>query len=101
MELTVHVHMHEADKAEILHAIHLLRKLIMTSQAQLASDLQAVATQIAKIGAETTALLTKITDLEAALAAGGVTTAEVDAALQALKDQAKVVDDMVPDAPAP
>lgn len=94
--MQVHVHLHSD---EILRAIHLLRKSIMTTQAQLAADLQAVSAQITKIGTETTALLTKITDLEAAIAAGGVTTAEVDTAMQALKDQAKIVDDMVPDAP--
>ncbi len=54
--------------------------------------------KVTKIGTETSTLLVKITDLEAALAAGGNTTPEVDAAMEALKTQLKVVDDLVEDA---
>jgi G:T/U-mismatch repair DNA glycosylase len=93
-------HLHEAvcQLQQTQHDQHnSLRKLIMASQAQLAQDLQAINTQLVKIGTETTALLAKITELEAAIAAGGTTTPEVDAAVQALRDQAKVVDDLVVD----
>ncbi len=85
---------------EFLLHLHKEVRIIMATQAELAADLQAVTDQVAKIGAETTATLQKVTDLEAALAAGGGTTPEVDAALAALKAQVKVVDDMVADVTA-
>lgn len=69
----------------------------MASNAELQADLEAVTAQVAKIGTETSATLQKVTDLEAALAAAGGTTPEVDAAMVALKAQVKLVDDMVPD----
>lgn len=73
----------------------------METQAELAADLQKVSDQVAKIGTETSTLLQKVADLEAALAAGGPVTAEVQAAVDALKAQVQVVDDLVPDAPQP
>lgn len=68
----------------------------MTDQATLAAQLQSLADQVAKTRAET---LAKIAELEAAIAAAGGTTPEVDAALAALKDQVQQSDDVVPDAP--
>lgn len=69
----------------------------MATNAELQADLEAVTAQVAKIGTETSATLQKVTDLEAALAASGGTTPEVDAAMAALKAQVKLVDDLVPD----
>ncbi len=85
---------------ETFEHIHKEVRNIMATQAELAADLQAVTDQVTKIGTETTATLQKVTDLEAALAAGGGTTPEVDAAMAALKAQVKVVDDLVADATA-
>ncbi len=82
---------------QMLIHLHKEIRIIMATQAELAADLAAVTDQVTKIGTETTATLQKVTDLEAALAAGGGTTPEVDAALAALKAQVKVVDDMVAD----
>ncbi len=100
-----HIHghlldLHEAVMQVLDNQCQLDKKVtaIMATQSQLAQDLQAVSAQLTKIGTETTSLLQKITELEAAVAAGGQTTPEVDAALQTLKDQAKVVDDLVQDA---
>lgn len=74
----------------------------MATQEQLAADLNTVTAQVAKIGTETSATLQKVIDLEAVIAAGGGTTPEVDAAVAALKAQAQLTDDLVPDAaPAP
>ena len=75
----------------------------MASSAQLESDLLAVRDQIVKVGGETQTLISKVAELEAIIAAGGGTTPGVDAALQAVKDQLKIVDDLVkdPEAPAP
>lgn len=86
------------------HQVRLLQSLdqkvnrIMSTQDQLASDLAAVSSQVAKIGTETGTLVAKVAELEAALASGGTTTPAVDAALAALKAQVQVVDDLVADA---
>jgi hypothetical protein len=71
---------------------------IMATQAELAASLDLVAVQVAKIGTETQGLKASIASLEAALAAAGGTSPEVDAALAALKAQVQVVDDLVVDA---
>lgn len=72
----------------------------MANQKDLADQLTALTTEVGKIGDETTATLQKVTDLEAALAAAGDISPEVQTALDALKAQAQKVDDMVPDASA-
>jgi len=71
---------------------------IMSTQAELAASLAAVSIQVGKIGTETAGLQAKIAELEAAIVAAGGTTPEVDAALEALKAQVQVVDDLVVDA---
>lgn len=71
----------------------------MVSQAQTAADLQAVTEQLAKIGAETSLTLVKVAELEVALAAAGDSSPEVTEKVEALKAQAKVVDDLVADLP--
>jgi len=57
--------------------------------------------QITKIGAETTATLQKVTELQAVV--DGMPTGSVPQALQdavaALQAQVQIVDDLVPDAP--
>lgn len=98
-EIDLTVRIVNPDAERILEALTKLGDRIMATQAELAADLQTVTAQVAKIGTETSTLLQKVADLEAALAAGGVTTPEVDAAMAALKAQAAVVDDLVPDAP--
>lgn len=71
---------------------------IMATQQELADQLTAVTAAVAKIGTETQTLLARIADLEAAVVAAGNTTPEVDAALDALRAQVAVVDELVPDA---
>jgi uncharacterized protein YoxC len=71
---------------------------IMARLDALATSLTEVTAQVAKIGTETTTLLVRIDELLAAIAAGGQTTPEVDAALSALRDQVAIVDALVPDA---
>jgi hypothetical protein len=85
--------------ADILQSITELKDLIMATAAELTASLDAATAQITKIGTETTTLLQKIADLEAAIAAGFTTTPEIDAALAALKAQVQVGDDLVVDAP--
>ncbi len=74
----------------------------MASNSELAADLKAVQDQVDKVGAETTATLAKVGELEALLAnQPGGTSPEVDAAMAALKASVKVVDDLVADPAAP
>lgn len=103
LELHVHVHHHDGHDAEreILAAIATLERKIMSTQAELASSLQSVTAKVDKIGGETRTLLQKIDDLTTAVQNAGNTTPEVDAALAALQAQVDVVDNLVPDAPAP
>lgn len=74
-------------------------KGIMATQQEAAVALQAVKDQIVKIGAETSSLLTKVTDLLAIIAAGGEVSTELQNAIDAVKAQAQIVDDLVPDQP--
>lgn len=78
-----------------LKLIQLTLEKVMTSQTELAEQLNALAAQVAKTRGET---LARIAELEAAIAAAGGTTPEVDVALTALRDQVQASDDVVPDA---
>ena len=70
----------------------------MATQAEVIIQLQAVTSQVAKIGTETSTLLVKIDELLAQVA-NAPATPELTAAVDALKAQAQVVDDLVPDVP--
>lgn len=81
-----------------------MEKRIMANQAELAADLRAVLTQQQKTSVEIATLqasvdvqTTKIAELEALLAAGGVITQELIDAVAAVKAQAQVIDDQIPD----
>lgn len=69
------------------------------TQDELVQELNAVKDQVSKIGSETTTLKEKVAELEEQLSQAGNATPEVLAALQALKDQAQIVDDLVADEP--
>lgn len=70
----------------------------MATQAELAQQLRDITAQNEKSRVE---ILQKIADLEAALAAAGSTTPEVDEAVAALKASVQTDDDLNPDAPTP
>jgi hypothetical protein len=76
---------------------------IMATQAEHAVELANITAQVAKSRDEVIAavdlLNERIVELEDALAAGVGTTAEVDAALEALKAQVQAIDDLNADAP--
>lgn len=81
---------------------------IMATQAELAADLRAVRAQQEKTGGEIATLQgsvdtlnAKIVSLEALLAAGGVVTQELIDAVAAVKEQAQIVDDQIPDVVPP
>jgi chromosome segregation ATPase len=84
----------------LLHSLHRKVNLIMANNEQLAAELRAVSTQLAKIGVETSATLAKVVELETIIANGGTSTPEVDEALAELKARAQAADDLVPDAPS-
>lgn len=69
------------------------------TQADLTAEVQAISATLTKIGNETTTLLQKVTDLQNVVANGPPVSASLQAAIDALAAQAKVVDDLVPDAP--
>lgn len=71
----------------------------MSTQAQLAADILAVADKVSKVGAETRTLLAKIGELQTALDNAGSVSPEVTEAMAALQSQVDVVDGLVPDAP--
>lgn len=80
----------------------------MATQAELAETLRQVNEQQKKTGREIAALQAsmdtlnaKIAELEAIIAAGGTPSQELVDAVQAVKDQAQIVDDQIPDAPEP
>jgi ABC-type transporter Mla subunit MlaD len=89
------------DDTVLRYLRELLRRMMTMGQTmdELAAELAAVTAAVAKIGTETSATLQKVADLEAALAAGGMTSPEVDAALDALKAQVNLVDSLIPDSP--
>lgn len=68
------------------------------TQEELLAELTALKAQNEKAKGE---IVGKIATLEAAIAAGGSTSPEVDAALADLKGSIQGTDDLVPDAPAP
>ena len=80
----------------LLLILYQLRK-IMTTIAQLATALTAITATVTKIGTETSTLLAKVQELEDAINNGGNVPEEVEAALQALREQVSVVDQLVPD----
>lgn len=73
---------------------------IMANQQELADQIKTVTDRLNKIGTETTKLIQKIDELVAA-AGNAQVTPELQAAVDALAAQAKVVDDLVPDEIAP
>lgn len=91
---------HRIELAKINELEHQLKHIAM-KQSELAEQLTTITGQVAKIGTESAATLQKVADLEAALANQDNVTPEVQAAFDALKAQVTVVDDLVPDAPAP
>lgn len=100
IEVTHHHYFHSHDegvKAMFNSIIGKLNKMGENTDKALA-DLQEIKDTQAKIGAETSTLLQKVTDLENA-AANADTPQSVLDAIAEVKSQAKAVDDLVPDAP--
>ena len=80
----------------------------MATQAELAADLKAVlakqqktADEIKALQAGQDVLTAKIVELQALVDAGGTVSQELIDAVAAVKAQAQVVDDLIPDVPTP
>jgi methyl-accepting chemotaxis protein len=71
---------------------------LMMNQAEVTAAVTAVSEKLVKIGTETQALKTKIEELTAAVEAQPEVSPELAAAVEALVQQAQVVDDLVQDA---
>ncbi len=78
----------------------LIRKVdkIMATQAELAAKLNTISDELVKVGAETSKLIAMVADLQTQVANAPV-SAELSAAVDKVAAQAKLVDDLVPDAP--
>lgn len=92
----------------ILKRLAEMENKIMANQTELAADLKLVlaqqkktAAEIAAVQASVDALKAKIVDLEAQVATGGTVTQELIDAVAEVKAQAQIVDDLIPDMPAP
>lgn len=93
-----HFHFPPADSSALV-----LERLtsIMTAIQDLAPQIEALTTQVTKIGTEIGGLKQSVADLEAALAAAGSVPQDVLDKFDALKASVQAVDDLVPDVPTP
>jgi len=100
MSITVNVYHHFPVSTDIVTSLNEIKELIMSTQAEVTELLNAATTQLQKIGTESAATLQKVLDLEAVIASMGTNvTPELQAAVDALRAQVQLVDDLVPDAP--
>lgn len=76
-------------------------RTIMATQAELTQQVKAATEKITKIGTETTTLVAKVKELTDIITNGPPVTPELQAAVDELKAQAQVVDDLVSDQPTP
>lgn len=107
MQIHVHIHDHRQSTQlleKILETVinnkHKLNQMAKTTEEVLA-ELDSISTTVTKIGTETSASLTKIAELQAAVDAAGGVPQSVQDKIDALQTQLQTVDDLVPDAPAP
>ena len=107
MEIHIHIHHHHDELRAELRGIHLKLEAIMATQAELVETLKQVleqqkktATEIQGLKSESATLTQRVADLEAVIASGEVSQELADA-VAAVKAQAQVVDDAIPDVPTP
>jgi translation initiation factor IF-2 len=100
MSITVNVYHHFPVNADILTSLNEIKELIMSTQAEITDLLNAATAQMQKVAVESAATLQKVADLEAVIASMGTNVSpELQAAVDALRVQVQLVDDLVPDAP--
>lgn len=97
-----HIHIIKNDNDEILSLLKIIyeqnKKIIMTQQ-ELTQIINAITAQVGKIKEESTATLAKLSELQEIINNQGGVSPELQAAVDALKAQVQVVDDLVADAP--
>lgn len=96
--INVDVHIHTENAKELKDILLFIKNQnikIMATQAELEQQLTDIGTQLDKVFGE---IQDEIQKLEDAIAAGGITTPGVDAALAALKAKVQNLDDLNPDA---
>ncbi len=96
----IEVRIHQPGADELKALIHHLEQIIMATKDEVLESLTGLVATVTKIGTETSASLAKIAELEALIAAGGVSQDIVDKVAE-LKSSLTAVDDLVADAPAP
>jgi hypothetical protein len=102
MSFTVNVYHHFPVGADIATSLNEIKELIMATEAEITGLLTAATTQLQKVAVESAATLQKVTDLETIIASmGSNVTPELQAAVDALRAQVQLVDDLVPDAATP
>lgn len=92
----------------ILDRLAQMETKIMQTQTELANDLKAVlaqqqktATEISAVQAGVDTLKQQVADLQAVIDSGGTISQELIDAVAAVKAQAQVIDDLIPDSPTP
>jgi len=79
--------------------IHEQNKQIMATQQELAAQINQISTQVGKIKDESNATLQKVQELQDVINNQGGVSPELQQAVDNLKAQVQVVDDLVTDAP--
>lgn len=105
----IDIRLHSHSDHQILDAIAALKEFIVTSTSEALAKLdkvlaqqQKTATEIDSVQTEVTALKAQIADLQAVIAAGNDSVSpELAAKIDAIAAQAQLVDDKIPDVPAP
>lgn len=77
------------------------QKQTMATQKELQTQVETLTAQVGKIGTETRSLITKIDELTEIINNQAEVSPELQAAVDSLQQQVIVVDELVPDAPAP
>jgi chromosome segregation ATPase len=108
--MRIDIHHHHHDAPEVLRALRHINdrlEMIMATQTELIETLRLVNEQqkktveeIRTLQGSVDTLNERIAELEALIAAGEVSQ-ELTDAVQAVKDQAQIVDDQIPDVPSP
>ncbi len=103
MSLEIHLYHHfdegASDVGRVLAEILSVEKRIMATQQEVIAQLKTISDQVVKIGVESKATLAKVDELQAIILNGPPVSPELQAAVDALAAQVKVVDDLVVDAP--
>lgn len=103
MRFDVHIHIHnyaDDESKRLLLTIKNQLNIMAKTQQELTQEVKDLTLKVNKVGTETRKLLTKIEELTDAIANGGPVAPELQAAVDDLKIQVNVVDELVPDAPA-